>query len=327
MQSGRKIVYVLGAGASRALAAVTKYKKSRNIAIPIQADFWDVYLKFIPPASQSAIESFLFRYFLGYRRKPGNMTNRTRRDLLSSIDVEEVFTFLSERLGAPSSSPQLRAYCGQLWDELVEGIGKVFGRFGPNASSKRLVKRFHARHIRRNDAIVSFNYDVVFEEALKTAAVPAYVGLENTTKKVRIIKPHGSINWIQNGNTILVGHNISHPVIVAPTHVKFVETNSTTSTKAGYLNQSDVLKEIWAELENEMRSARVLVFIGYSFPPADLYFSSVLRSVLADRATTPQVILVNPDAVAISVRLKQRFALRNIKKYFDFEQYVGAKRQ
>jgi hypothetical protein len=62
-------------------------------------------------------------------------------------------------------------------------------------------------------------------------------------------------------------------------------------------------------MEREMREAKALVFIGYSFPVADLYFSSILRSVLADRDGAPAVAIVNPDAVAIGDRLRERFAL------------------
>lgn len=75
-----------------------------------------------------------------------------------------------------------------------------------------------------------------------------------------------------------------------------------------------------------MREARALVFIGYSFPIADLYFSSVLRSVLVDRDTSPDVVIVNPDAVAIAARLRARFQLSKVVQYFDLAQFVQAKR-
>jgi hypothetical protein len=70
----------------------------------------------------------------------------------------------------------------------------------------------------------------------------------------------------------------------------------------------------------------MLVFIGYSFPPADLYFSSVLRSVLADRDGAPTVAIVNPDAIAIRARLQERFALDRIAIYFDLGTFVEGSR-
>jgi hypothetical protein len=69
------------------------------------------------------------------------------------------------------------------------------------------------------------------------------------------------------------------------------------------------------------------VFIGYSFPVADLYFSSLLRSVLAERGRSPAIIVVNPDAVAIAGRIASRFAVSGVTRLFDLRQLVGMKRK
>ncbi len=80
-------------------------------------------------------------------------------------------------------------------------------------------------------------------------------------------------------------------------------------------------------MEREMREAKALVFIGYSFPVADLYFSSILRSVLADRDGAPAVAIVNPDAVAIGERLRERFALERIDLHFDVRNFAQDSRK
>jgi hypothetical protein len=80
-------------------------------------------------------------------------------------------------------------------------------------------------------------------------------------------------------------------------------------------------------MEREMREAKALVFIGYSFPVADLYFSSILRSVLADRDGAPAIAIVNPDAVAIAERLRERFALERIDIHFDVRNFVQDSRK
>lgn len=155
----------------------------------------------------------------------------------------------------------------------------------------------------------------------------AYLGVEDTTSHLKIIKPHGSINW-EAGKPIKVVSAAARPVIVAPTHLKFVATskNSSSAELRGYLDQSSQIQEIWSEMEGQMREAKALVFIGYSFPIADLYFSSILRSILADRDGSPGIVLVNPDSVALGDRLQRRFALDNIVRYFDFEQFIQSNR-
>ncbi len=117
---------------------------------------------------------------------------------------------------------------------------------------------------------------------------------------------------------------------MAPTHLKFVSRSSTNETDnvdgIGYLNQSNEMSVIWVSMEAQMKEANALVFIGYSFPVADLYFSSVLRSILAIRDVQPKIVIVNPDAVAIRQRLETRFSLQKIVTYFDFDQFSLANR-
>ena len=70
-------------------------------------------------------------------------------------------------------------------------------------------------------------------------------------------------------------------------------------------------------MEREMRAAKAWVFIGYSFPASDLYFSSVLRSTLAARDSNPYIAIVNPDGMAIGQRIGNRFYIpqNNMRTY------------
>lgn len=279
---------------------------------------------------------------MGYDKVPGRSDATERRRKLNRVDVEEVFTFLSERVRAPSTSPQLRRYAAAIWDDLVAEVGNVFRRFSPNTETRRVFRALHKNHIKSFDAVVSFNYDTVFEDSLPQRISWAYEGLENCTKCLPILKPHGSINWAYSEGTIERAVDPPQCVVVAPTHLKFVLSrsieglDSENSDEAaqgkhareysGYLDQSHQIQTIWTALEKEMREARALVFIGYSFPVADLYFSSLLRSVLATRDSPPAIVLVNPDAVALAERLSRRFSVDQPIRYFDMNQFVQATR-
>jgi hypothetical protein len=326
--TGRKIVFFLGAGASVGAGAVARVQAGGSVRIPTQSDFWDVFLRFSRGrTNRKAIERFLFRYFLGYAKVPSRLRSSGRRGLFAGVDVEEVFTFLSERVRAPSTSAQLRSYVAGVWASLVDEIGNVFSRFDANAATKSAYREMFNNHIRSRDAVVSFNYDDVFERSLSGPRRWAYEGLEDCRGRLRIIKPHGSVGWKEIDKTVQKGKR-SDAVIVAPTHLKFVATGDGASPILhGYLDQSPQFGQIWAAMEDQMRQAKALVFIGYSFPVADLYFSSLLRSVLADRAQAPGLVLVNPDAVAISQRLKARFAISDPVRLFDLRQFIGMTRQ
>ena len=329
MAEKKKFVYFLGAGASLGAGAYATVQAGGRVAIPTQATFWATFLRFCRGIqNRTEIESFLFRYFLGYGRMPTRLTATQRRSLLAPIDVEEVFTFLSERSRAPSTSPQLRTYATRVWEALLVEIGGVFSRFGANKRTRSTYRALMDNHFRSFDSLVSFNYDTIFEQSLPASMAAQYIGLGESGGVVPLLKPHGSVNWMfAEDGAIAVSTKPKRAVIVAPTHLKFVSTEVRADhTTAGYLDQSSEIKEIWADMERRMKEARALVFIGYSFPLADLYFSSVLRSVLADREYNPDVVVVNPDAVAIADRLQRRFALPKVIRYFDLGQFVQATR-
>lgn len=245
--------------------------------------------------------------------------------MLKDVDVEEVFTFLSERARAPASSVSLRTYANRVWTALLEEFGHVFGRFDASQATRRVYRLLAKNYVRSRDTIVSFNYDTVFERSLRANSW-YYDEVGNNNQGLRVLKPHGSINW-QDGETITVNSNPTRCVVVAPTHLKFVQTQGKQdSSTLGYLDRSEQISLIWARMEQEMRQAKALVFIGYSFPVADLYFSSVLRSVLADRGSAPGLVIVNPDAVSIRTRLVNRFPLSSVVLRYDLGNFVQSNR-
>jgi SIR2-like protein len=323
MTQQRKIVFFLGAGASLGAGAYAVVQRGGHVPIPTQENFWEIFLKFCgSQKNRRDIESFLFRYFLGYARVPAKRSETQRRKLLATIDVEEVFTFLSERAQAPSTSASLKSYSLKIWNALIIELGHVFRRFEANSDTESIYRRFRRQYVRARDTIVSFNYDTVFEDSLTGNFNWHYEGISSAVGSVGILKPHGSINW-DSTNPIIVQDTPTSPLIVAPTHLKFVQTRSDT---IGYLDQSTGIRNVWSIMESEMKTAKALVFIGYSFPMADLYFSSILRSVLADRSS-PGIAIVNPDAIAIRRRLQQRFALEKVSVYFDLVTFAQGSRK
>jgi hypothetical protein len=324
----RKIVFFLGAGASYGAGAYASVQHGSHLSIPMQSTFWDTFLRFCRSTkNRRRIESFLFRYFKGYARTPARVKSSKRRAMFGDVNVEEVFTFLSERARAPSTSPALRTAAKLNWAALISELPNVFSRFEPNAATRAIFRKLSKNFVRTRDTIVSFNYDTVFEKSLPTARRWHYEGIEERKKSLGVLKPHGSINWLDS-EPIEITDSPEHALVVAPTHLKFVQSNSQRpKDTTGYLDHSSGIKKVWEAMEREMRQAKALVFIGYSFPVADLYFSSILRSVLADRDGAPAVAIVNPDAVAINELLQQRFPLGSIDLHYDVRTFVADSRK
>ena len=96
MAQKKKFVYFLGAGASFGAGAAATVQAGGKVPIPTQTNFWSTFLRFCKSSQRrKSIESFLFRYFLGYGRTPTRLNSPARRQLLASVDVEEVSPFLA----------------------------------------------------------------------------------------------------------------------------------------------------------------------------------------------------------------------------------------
>jgi hypothetical protein len=327
-KSRRKIVWVLGAGASRGAGAVTSVQHGGTIPIPMQSDFWDTTLRFADNDDRKLIEAFLFKYFKGYRKTSPKVKPSERRKFFGEVSVEEVFTFLSERISSATISPQLRTYYHEkVWEPLIRSVTATFRRFKSNTNTLSVYRVFADNHLKSRDAIISFNYDTVFESSLRKIEW-YYFGFKK--KNIPIYKPHGSINWgLKPDHTIKTDKQTTTPVIVAPTHLKFIGLNGFEDKHtSGYLNSNKTINEIWQAMEKQMEGAKAIVFIGYSFPDADLYFSSVLRTVLTKSQYQIKIILVNPDSLRISEKISSRFSIKrtNIYNHFDLESFCKLKR-
>jgi hypothetical protein len=274
------------------------------------------------------VEDFLFRYFRRYARLPPHISSQRKLKEISGVNVEEVFTFLSERIAAPSTNTNVRdEFDGIIWPALVRTVAYTFSKFNANAETKRHYRRFQKGLLRSHDSIVSFNYDTVAENSLTKAW--HYAGI-NGPGGIPVYKPHGSVNWCINPTgTIGIDDNPAVPLIVAPTHLKFTGLQQNQgASKVGYLDQHSQLRLVWEQMESQLQQAKALAFIGYSFPEADLYFSSVLRSVLSRMSKGVLIIIVNPDAWAICQRLASRFAIpiQNFRLFFELKSFVQMKR-
>ena len=172
LEQQRKIVFFLGAGASYGAGAYASVQRGGHLPIPMQSSFWDTYLRFChSKRNRQLIESFLFRYFKGYARVPARVNSGKRRTMFGDVNVEEVFTFLSERARAPSTSPGLRRVAINIWSALIFELPSVFRRFEPNKDTRAVYRKLFKNFVRSRDTIVSFNYDTVFEKSLLSKTV------------------------------------------------------------------------------------------------------------------------------------------------------------
>jgi hypothetical protein len=160
-----------------------------------------------------------------------------------------------------------------------------------------------ARGLFTADVVVSLNYDCVIDYALCghagqrfAAARGAYgvaigtganswkgTGPGNSSRSIKLLKLHGSLNWDQaatplNLRSAIYG-KLAANVIQPPLANKPV-------AQAPF-------QSVWREARREARAAKRLVLIGYSMPVADGFVRTMMSNDLSP--TLHEVVLVEPD--------------------------------
>lgn len=171
---------------------------------------------------------------------------------------------------------------------------------------------FTPQSVRNNDTIISFNYDLVIESSclsynyilsdkdrpkaksiyINTIFEKSNIDIDKSNhyytnnvveswfpdlniyspddSSLKLLKLHGSINWKKSNNKTF---------IVPPTW-----------------NKSDPeIRKLWEIAYNELKTAKRIIVIGYSFPETDIYVKSLLALALNENKILQNIFFVNPD--------------------------------
>ena len=176
----------------------------------------------------------------------------------------------------------------------------------------------------RRDTIITFNYDLTVETALRSLRVDFSYGLKKPSQASlgpggpdlgvlpddvapetvpRILKLHGSVNWAMVGESAPqltfcgsyrdIRDRDLVPALAPPTWRK------------GFDGQ---LSDVWEAAVRSLETATRIVILGYSIPQTDLHFKYLLAAGLQENISLRKVIFVNPgiDRPNESDKLKAR---------------------
>ncbi len=171
-----------------------------------------------------------------------------------------------------------------------------------------------AKHLRPFDCIISFNYDCIMDRALRDQAgrnwnpdngsygfdVSAgsrywkqHIGQSPVNNPIKLLKLHGSQNWKRSSTS----------------SIKLCRSTKEVSTLEGVIIPPTWFKnltifpfaDIWKAARKEVRSARILVVIGYSVPKTDLFARSLFKVEAGSKEKREKLdllVIVNPDEIA-----------------------------
>jgi hypothetical protein len=185
-----------------------------------------------------------------------------------------------------------------------------------------------ARQVESSRGVVSFNWDLICESAVDELGI---AWLYDPAFRRPILKPHGSINWV-NHLQGREGREIQTPPGLSPIspemtisweptrpfqdplfmydqddfrQVLFPSDPEMPSKEDGAARRDAV--QLWRAVERLLLRAEEIVFIGYSLPAYDQYASKVLGRV----CTGKRLIICNPERETTD-RFRQTFATSEI---------------
>jgi SIR2-like domain len=165
--------------------------------------------------------------------------------------------------------------------------------------------------------IITFNYDDVIERSMARLQRPIDYGIRKNIDidpganhevgAIKLLKLHGSVNWVQRPKEILsvlpgYGDVVASgevPAIVPPTWNKTITSH---------------LAEVWSSAVDALHTATTIVVIGFSMPATDLHFKYLLAAGMQENFSLRRVVFVNNDQLVIRSRARKIFAPREVKK-------------
>jgi hypothetical protein len=278
--------------------------------------------------------------------------------------LEDVFTCidLSANTGhylGPNYSPSdLRAVRRALIVRIIRMLRRAFTKAKTQRDKKWLtLKEFFANTQPDRCAFLSMNWDTVIDENMYARGVKQidygcnayFINDDNKLERaesigtpVKIIKVHGSANWlycdscrtvfwIEPSRTLRVADQLFRPgdweIVSKHIGKKYDKASKWNAWKcpsceAGALGTRiatfsyrkaldfPMYERSWLSAEQLLQKARTWTFIGYSLPPADYEFKHLLKRVQLSRRSRPELILIaggSRDAAAATQQNYQKF--------------------
>ena len=314
-------VYVLGAGFSRAAG------------IPVVREFMnelrDTYDWVRRAGEMRSLEAKGLEAVLAFRLEASAAAFRTE---VNVENIEELFS-LASATNLQGLSAQVCWAIGATIDRCVQQAGpslarrKLHARIGPEGVDPTLMLpiaeqsqgytrylsddyslmlgimlgRFSVPRLDRRSTIVTFNYDLLVEEALSRLGVDFSYGIEPACRilapadkfrlspgaQLNLLKLHGSLNWTRVASPTIfcdyagVRATKRPPLVIPPTWNKVF---------------GKLFTNVWAGAVQAISTATNIVILGFSAPETDQHFRYLMSAGLRNNISLRAVHVVDIDS-------------------------------
>jgi hypothetical protein len=308
----RDKVYVIGAGFSAGLG----YPLTKSLLI----DVWSR----LEPAARVRLQKIIEFHHPGFK-----LVRKT-----SFPDIEQLLTEIAVNIdlfdaSRPAEGRFKKDSLTQSREDLLSAIATWFHELYDTACRTSWLSTFVLRLQRENAAIVSFNWDLVLDQQLFSRGLSSksYGLSDRLADGPVLLQPHGSLNWYDTTQIekvsedahieIFPNHSVDERIeaFVHPREIKSKVGRHYTPLiiPPTFLKDFNrpIFRQLWRRCTDILSTAKELIFLGYSLPPADLHaqfifrcgFHSQLKGRLKEEggidrynSTGPaNVTIVNPD--------------------------------
>jgi hypothetical protein len=297
------IVVIFGAGASRG-----GLDKGTGVPPPVDRDFFDIASQLVGHGTPKLAKKVLNDVWQLYKKTNGVGLETYYRDLETRAIIGE--------FAKTSNQPKDWRRRQKELEELIRRVYVHTTVDDAHASTvKPKVSGIHKNilgKLKPDDTIITFNYDLVIEEAFSSARlwnpVDGYGiqtsgktkgwakrwlhdrGYEDEESTISFLKLHGSLNWetYANGTAIRLKPK---PYLVSTRDGK-TRFEKLSILAPGWNKRIDKnpYKKFWREARLQLEKCKTLVILGYSLPETDLLAQSLLAEVVRTRAARKEFL-------------------------------------
>lgn len=278
---------ILGAGASRGVS----YARSREVRSPLDRDFFDLLQRLNP---KDAKDEEAKRKTLRWVQQ---LPPEYWRSMERSFYTLHLRAYLREKLNRLPEEKRVPKDDEDVVSTFVIAIGTLL-----RAAHGTETCDFHRKILTRlwlQDVVLSFNYDLVVERAMKATPrfsnVPFGGWLYGFSKRPKewlgpaIYKMHGSFNWtmpLVNGQSFGVRTRGWPALESAPGFARFKQMGTSYPIFLPFWDkriEADPWREVWIQALERLENCKGVVVWGYSLPQTDVKAQLVFQLALGDR--------------------------------------------
>ncbi|TFG23723.1 MAG: hypothetical protein EU532_13215 [Promethearchaeota archaeon] len=164
-------------------------------------------------------------------------------------------------------------------------------------------------------SFLNINYDILLDNALNDLKEEKGVQYEYCFKvksrfyKLKLFKPHGSLNWllckscgkVKTGDYNKIALRYYHSILYRTENNEYCSCGSDLSPliiPPSFFKElkNPIIQNILINLENHLIKVKNLIFIGYSFPEADIHLKYLFKKAQL-KGGFEKIILINKEGV------------------------------